>query len=372
MNTLVCVFVLLKLDQHFLHTFMITFRSFTERDTFFDLLVERYNIPPPSGCTHEEFAKFKTDRLDRVRLRVTQTIKYWIENFYVYDYDEEMKAKVEDLMAMMDKIKGGPAHKKILTNSIGKVQSEDTGTIQGDLKCPPIEKPKTKFNLFAKKDKNPINPILQWPTIEIARQITLIDFDQFKLIEPKECLNQSWNKGNREVKAPNIHQMIQTFNTLSNWIGTTIVGTPDLKERAKIVEKFIEVAECLWNLNNFNGVFAVCSGLSLASIYRLKKTWNEIREESKTQFQQLHKYISRDKNFAAIRGRLKGVKPPCIPYIGLYLTDLTFIEDGNPKYINGKINFVKCQHVRFLFLIHFFSLLVSSEICKLIKIQDMH
>jgi hypothetical protein len=32
-----------------------------------------------------------------------------------------------------------------------------------------------------------------------------------------------------------------------------------------------------------------------------------------------------------------------VPYIGIYLTDLTFIEDGNPKYIDGKINFAKCR-----------------------------
>jgi hypothetical protein len=38
--------------------------------------------------------------------------------------------------------------------------------------------------------------------------------------------------------------------------------------------------------------------------------------------------------------------PPCIPYLGVHLSDLTFIEDGNPDTIRGLINFTKR---RFLF-----------------------
>jgi son of sevenless-like protein len=34
---------------------------------------------------------------------------------------------------------------------------------------------------------------------------------------------------------------------------------------------------------------------------------------------------------------------PCIPHIGLFLSDLTFIEEGNKDYLDGKINFSKSR-----------------------------
>ena len=49
------------------------------------------------------------------------------------------------------------------------------------------------------------------------------------------------------------------------------------------------------------------------------------------------------KNFGKYREKLHEANPPCIPFLGVYLTDLTFIEDGIASIIKSTdlINFTK-------------------------------
>ena len=50
-----------------------------------------------------------------------------------------------------------------------------------------------------------------------------------------------------------------------------------------------------------------------------------------------------DRNFLNLRNALKSSMTPCIPQIGLFLSDLTFIEEGNKDSLDGKINFSKSR-----------------------------
>jgi len=90
----------------------------------------------------------------------------------------------------------------------------------------------------------------------------------------------------------------------------------------------------------------ILSGLSNASVLRLKKTWQELDEESKTVLEQLQALISPNNCSKKLRQILDSCTPPCLPYLGLYLTDLTFIHDGVPQYFGeGMINFQQMRLV---------------------------
>lgn len=59
---------------------------------------------------------------------------------------------------------------------------------------------------------------------------------------------------------------------------------------------------------------------------------------------QIRKLMGANRNFTEYRLIVHSVNPPCIPFLGIYLQDLTFIEDGNPDYLrksNNLINFAK-------------------------------
>lgn len=57
----------------------------------------------------------------------------------------------------------------------------------------------------------------------------------------------------------------------------------------------------------------------------------------------MRQLIASTKNFAQYRETLHAATPPCIPFLGVYLTDLIFIEDGIPSLAKNTelINFAK-------------------------------
>ena len=51
-------------------------------------------------------------------------------------------------------------------------------------------------------------------------------------------------------------------------------------------------------------------------------------------------------NFKELRSKHDSIKGPTVPYIGMFLTDLTFVEEGNPSSLkDGLINFSKWRLV---------------------------
>lgn len=61
-------------------------------------------------------------------------------------------------------------------------------------------------------------PLLDWSTVEVARQMTLIDHALFQKVLPKECFNRAWNSENRRARAPNIHAIIKRSNDVCSVI----------------------------------------------------------------------------------------------------------------------------------------------------------
>jgi len=99
-------------------------------------------------------------------------------------------------------------------------------------------------------------------------------------------------------------------------------------------------------LNNFNGVMEILAGLRNSSVHRLKKTWGSLPKDRMKSFEEMMDLMSPDANFTKLRKELRhNIAPPCIPYLGMYLTDLTFIEEGNPDLIGELFNFDKRRRI---------------------------
>merc|ERR1712176_1733999 len=67
---------------------------------------------------------------------------------------------------------------------------------------------------------------------KIAEQITLMAFEKFRAIKPRECLDQNWKKKDKEWRAANICQNVKFFNNLSKYISMTILTASNVKKRS--------------------------------------------------------------------------------------------------------------------------------------------
>lgn len=91
--------------------------------------------------------------------------------------------------------------------------------------------------------------------LDIAIQLSLIEYYMFSMIQPDEFFNQAWLKNNKEDKSPNITAITKRFNWVSLWVCSSILQCKNLKKRAKILEKFVTIA---WvNLLNLEIYFLV-------------------------------------------------------------------------------------------------------------------
>lgn len=69
--------------------------------------------------------------------------------------------------------------------------------------------------------------------------------------------------------------------------------------------------------------------------------------QTKQTIDKLQVIVSSDGRFRNLREALHRCDPPCIPYLGMYLTDLSFIEESTPNFSHDKLlNFSKMRMVR--------------------------
>eukprot|EP01087_Luapelamoeba_hula_P017333 TRINITY_DN5450_c0_g1_i1.p1 TRINITY_DN5450_c0_g1~~TRINITY_DN5450_c0_g1_i1.p1 ORF type:complete len:869 (+),score=118.69 TRINITY_DN5450_c0_g1_i1:158-2764(+) len=164
---------------------------------------------------------------------------------------------------------------------------------------------------------------------DIARQLCLMEFETFQAIKSEELLGTRWNSSKKHSLSPNIVGMSTSFNQISMWIASEVLRQRALKRRKAIVSLFIELGVHLYQLNNFNTLMAVISGLEMSAVHRLKSTWNKMNSTKHwAKWMEAKDSMSREQNYKNFRSQIAQRSPPCLPYLGIYLTDLTFVTDS--------------------------------------------
>ncbi|KAK9421213.1 putative Ras guanine nucleotide exchange factor domain-containing protein [Seiridium unicorne] len=332
-----------KLDSNFNNTFLLTYRSFTTARELFELLVQRFNIQPPEGLSNMDFDMWRDRKQKPIRFRVVNIMKSWFDNFWLEENNDESKHLIRDVYQFArDTVKttetpGSAPLMAVLDQRLSGKEISSKRMIQtftNNVPAPIMPKNMKKLKF------------LDIDVTEFARQLTIIESKLYGKIKPSECLNKTWQKkvGDGEPEpAPNVKALILHSNQMTNWVAEMILAQMDVKKRVVVIKHFVSVADKCRTLNNFSTLTSIISALGTAPIARLKRTWDQVPARTQATLETMRRLMASTKNFGEYREALHAANPPCIPFFGVYLTDLTFIEDGIPSIIKktNLINFAK-------------------------------
>ncbi|KAJ7712427.1 ras guanine nucleotide exchange factor domain-containing protein [Mycena metata] len=307
-------------DPTFIKSFLMTFKSFTTVDDLFDLLVQRFWIQPPpklSPSEREEWGKLKQHV---IQIRVLNTFKSMVVDDDVLEKDDLFILDRMKEFITTEEVSKFPAAKQLL-NLIERAQKGGDSMIkmvtaaQGVPPAPIVPKSSKKLKLLD------IDPL------ELARQLTIMESQLYQRIRPMECLQRA-----REARTENIDNItvvIQTSNKIALWVAESVLSKEDSRRRASAVKHLISVADRCRLLNNFSTMAAITAGLNTPPIRRLKRTWEQVNQRYMAMFGACEMTIDSNKNFIKYRSMMTSVIPPCVPFIGVFLSTLQFIQDGN-------------------------------------------
>lgn len=324
-------------DAMFVSTFYLTFRLFASPIELAKALKERF-----------EYVSESPHIAAPVRLRVYNVFKGWLESHWRDSSDHEALVVIEPfakdqlgkvlpaagrrVLELVKKVSSsdGPLVPR-LVSSMGKTSTCIAQFVPADTPLPPSHMTKSQISSLKNWKMGGSNPtVLEFDPLELARQLTIKEMNIFCTIMPEELLGSEWTKRSAS-NATNVRAMSTLSTDLSNLVADTILQYDDAKKRALLIKHWIKIAHKCLELNNYDSFMAIICSLNSSTITRLKKTWDIVSQRRKDLLKALQAIVEPDKNYAVLRRRLHDHVPPCLPFVGTYLTDLTFVDAGNPS-----------------------------------------
>lgn len=323
-------------DATFVSAFYLTFRLFTTPIQLTETLIDRF-----------EYAEESPQTSGPIRLRVYNAFKGWLESHWRDQTDRDalkliipfaenrlnaiLPSAGSRLLELTTRVSNEGALVPRLVSSMGKTNTAIGQYVPADLPLPSSIISKGQQSTLQSFKAGGASPtILDFDPLELARQLTVKQMNIFCSILPEELLASQWmKKGGAD--APNVKAMSALSTDLSNMVAETILQHTELKKRAAVIKQWIKIAQSFLELHNYDGLMAIICSLNSSTITRLRKTWDAISQRRREALRNLQEIVEPAQNNKVLRTKLHDHVPPCLPFLGMYLTDLTFVDIGNPS-----------------------------------------
>nr|XP_022325977.1 ral guanine nucleotide dissociation stimulator-like 1 isoform X2 [Crassostrea virginica] len=363
-----------ELDSTYVNVFLATYRTFATPIQVLELLIKRYKWLERDSRENKE----RKENNENQQKTIKSVISVWMDT-YPDDFRDHPDYTCLRVLETF-------SHQFIPESDLELRAGHKIEKFQREAACSSDGEIKFQFSIVDEVDhmidseyQKPLE-FLDIPNNRLAEQLTFKDAELFKRVIPHHCLGAVWARRDRKLGkggtiAPSVLATIEQFNRVSLRVIATILRTRELKSslRAKILQKWIDIAQELRQQKNFSSLKAIISGLQSHSVYRLKRSWASLPKESIDLFQELADIFSNDNNQILSRELLmkeatakfpdldsnnkilrrrnlqkrrswieNGIVQGTVPYLGTFLTDLTMIDTAIPDRTEcGLINFEK-------------------------------
>ena len=191
--------------------------------------------------------------------------------------------------------------------------------------------------------------ILEWEINEIGEKLVSCSKTLINKVQRREIYKGIFLKSKKNETSPNVMENINKFNRLTFFIIQDILSYDFAKDRAKIYEKWVKIANYCKERKDYNDCIAINSALNNYIITGLNKTLNELNRETKELMKSLGKFCRYQGNYKMLREDMANLPYNSfyIPYLGMILKDIAFFEENSKYIINDVlINFEKLENVQ--------------------------
>ncbi|XP_030052823.1 ral guanine nucleotide dissociation stimulator-like 3 isoform X2 [Microcaecilia unicolor] len=368
-------------DQVYIHSFLATYHTFADTSTVLQLLLESA-WPVAEGAQWYPQSS-EQDAAEAQNLGCSGAIVYvlrtWLES-HPEDFREPphycslrmAQAYLKKASRGTEGDEGDSQTERVLQQF--QKEEEEEAEAERDMGLPHHF---TFLTLGEETDGLTEAPdLLSFSAEDVAEQLTLMDAVLFQKVVPFHCLGCIWSQRDKDKQlAPTVRATVAQFNSVAGCVTASVLADVQLKgqQRAKVLEKWICIAQKCRLLRNFSSLRAILSALQSNPIYRLKRTWAAVNRDTMSIFHKLSSIFSDENNHMCSREilvqeedcqvasgqtscredskrlhRLSSYDQPAksfpatVPYLGTFLTDLVMLDTALPDHLeNGLINFEK-------------------------------
>jgi hypothetical protein len=213
------------------------------------------------------------------------------------------------------------------------------------------------FQLFRQSTDNVGDVFLTTSPKHWAQCLTLHSFHIFRRFQPEEFFRapfpawQAKPERLRRLLVPNIVANTEFFNRIKDFFVGCIFRN-DAAHRKRALVHVIDIAHCMKQLNNFDGMFSAMSALNSVGVFRLKKLWQSISTpEYEGKLSELRVLMESRNKYANYTEALRCASPPKLPYVGHFLGSLFMQSERHPKVTEFK-TMMNCDSAARMFFLH--------------------